>query len=448
MGVFGGAGQGHRRQIDAPLPGAAKGNAGLREGASLVAYALDELAHRRCQALVGHDQHVQRGASGGVLEVGARVAQELHDLEAAVHHHRRWSELGQQHARRRLERVELDGAFGGGRRRGNAGVLGAGKRSAEDDGEMRGDVDSAKDLVALVDHGEEIGCRAERFRAAQHEKAAGAQGVVQQGQHALLQADTEIDQQVATDDQVEPREGRIAGHVVAREDAHLADGRVHTKAVVDGRHEAIAVLVGQRRHPAFAVQAAARPRQLPFVDVGGQDLDRKAPAALAHRLSQHHGQAVRLLAAGAARHPDADLASGLTALEDGRQDQRLETVVALGLAKEVRDHDEHVVVELLELGTIAADQVGIVVQRLDAMQGHAPFGAAHDRALLVAGEVDAIGLRHARHDTGRVVVRLDGSRALLGARPTDIRVLGEAHELAAICAGASTASATPASIAL
>ena len=72
-----------------------------------------------------------------------------------------------------------------------------------------GDFLAAENLVLGVDHLEQLGRLAHRFRRAQEQNAPGTQRVMEVGQHVLLGADVQVDQNVAADDQVQPRKWRI-----------------------------------------------------------------------------------------------------------------------------------------------------------------------------------------------------------------------------------------------
>ena len=78
------------------------------------------------------------------------------------------------------------------------------------------------DLVLLVDHREEIRQRSEGLRHAQHQVAGGLQGIVEDRRHAALQLRLEVDEHVATHDEVYLRERRVRGQVVLGEHAELA----------------------------------------------------------------------------------------------------------------------------------------------------------------------------------------------------------------------------------
>src|SRR5688500_11011601 len=56
------------------------------------------------------------------------------------------------------------------------------------------------------------------------EESPRAERIVESLEHRLLQPGLEVNEDVAATDEIEAREWRVAGEVVAGEDAHLADG--------------------------------------------------------------------------------------------------------------------------------------------------------------------------------------------------------------------------------
>jgi len=80
--------------------------------------------------------------------------------------------------------------------------------------------------VLLVHRLEELREAPDGFRRAQIQEAARLERVVKDGEHLLLQARLEIDQQVAATDDVHARERGIADDVLSGEDDHLAQGLV------------------------------------------------------------------------------------------------------------------------------------------------------------------------------------------------------------------------------
>ena len=64
---------------------------------------------------------------------------------------------------------------------------------------------------------------AHAFRGAQKQKSTWVQGVVEQRDEFFLQISAQVNQQVATTDQVQPGKGRIFNHALLRKNQHVAD---------------------------------------------------------------------------------------------------------------------------------------------------------------------------------------------------------------------------------
>src|SRR5206468_5499828 len=74
---------------------------------------------------------------------------------------------------------------------------------------------------------EQLAERPGGLRGAKPEEAARFERVVENRHEVLLQQRLEVDQQVATADEIHPRKRWIGGDVVFGEDAHVADGLGH-----------------------------------------------------------------------------------------------------------------------------------------------------------------------------------------------------------------------------
>ena len=118
-------------------------------------------------------------------------------------------------------------------------------------------------------------------------KPPGVQGVVEGGDDPLLQRRGEVDQQLRQLIRSSVREGRVAGHVLPGEDAHVADRLADPVA---------AVLLGEE--PPQPLRARPRASMLcgidpgaglldggRIVDVGAEDLDRRAARPAGRRNS-------------------------------------------------------------------------------------------------------------------------------------------------------------------
>ncbi len=78
--------------------------------------------------------------------------------------------------------------------------------------------------MLLVHWLEQLGEAADGFRRAQQQESTRVERVVESGEHLLLQAWREIDEQVTATDEVHMRERRVAGDVLPSEDDHLSQG--------------------------------------------------------------------------------------------------------------------------------------------------------------------------------------------------------------------------------
>ena len=122
------------------------------------------------------------------------------------------------------------------------------------------------------------------------------------------------------------------------------------------------------------------------VDVGREDLELRRARLLLQLLAKQHRERVRLLAGGAARHPDPDAVPSLPLQDVGDHDP-LERPERLVVAEEARHVDRQVLGEAPGLVCIALEQRGVLPDGRDPGGGHPPLEAAKDRAPLVPAEV-------------------------------------------------------------
>ena len=139
---------------------------------------------------------------------------------------------------------------------------------------------------------------------------------------------------------------------------------------------------------ALGVEPVAGLVQQRVVEVGGEHLELAHAGRLLRRFHERHGDGIRLLAGGAAEHPDAERFVAAL-LEQLGQDLALENVERFGVAEEARHADEHVGVERIELLGVAAEEMGVVLQRVLLAQHHAPGDAPLDGGGLVEREIHA-----------------------------------------------------------
>src|SRR5207245_1855305 len=97
---------------------------------------------------------------------------------------------------------------------------------------------------------------------------------------------------VAAADQVQPREGRVAGQVVLGEDAQVADRLADLVVGVRLGEEAPQPLGRDVQLDVVDVDAGAGAFEGGLADVGGQDFDREVEVAFAEVLEDGDGQRV------------------------------------------------------------------------------------------------------------------------------------------------------------
>src|SRR5581483_1875168 len=185
------------------------------------------------QALARHLEDAQARVAGSGLEERSRLAPELAHLEVAVDDQPgRGVALLDEAARLALDVLRIVASRDGvvtlelrtrvlerHRRIARAGLL-------------------LVDAALLVGGREELHLHADRLGRAEDEETRRAEGVVENMHEAVLKLPAEIDEHVPAEDQVEPREGRVAGQVLPREHAHVADRLVDAVGAVDPGEEA------------------------------------------------------------------------------------------------------------------------------------------------------------------------------------------------------------------
>src|SRR5712664_2682133 len=99
------------------------------------------------------------------------------------------------------------------------------------------------------------------------------QRVVKAGENPVLRLGCEVDERVATDQEVETRDGSVVHQIVDAEDQRTPKGRLKDKASVLGLEVAIADRGLNRFQLRGGVEARAGFEQSLLVDVRGIDLD-------------------------------------------------------------------------------------------------------------------------------------------------------------------------------
>ena len=244
------------------------------------------------------------------------------------------------------------------------------------------------DLVLLVHRLEQIGEAADGFRGAQEQKSLRLERVMERGERLLLQARLEINQQVAATDEIHARKRRVADEVLPGEDDHLAQ-RLHDpvaaflldkKAPQAFRRDVL--------HEALGVKTVAGLVQERVIEVGGEHLELAQAGRVLRRFHERHGNGIRLLAGGTAEHPSAERFVAAP-LEKLGKDRALENVERFRVAEKTGHADERVGVEGVQLLGVAAEEMGVALQRVLLAQHHAPGDAPLDGGGFVEREIHA-----------------------------------------------------------
>ncbi len=238
--------------------------------------ALNGLEHRRAQlepqlGLHQRDQ-VARGLAGGMAQELVDTFRQVHDIRIMIDQRAGRRVFGQQPlVHRCIRKNHLVGLGRVGRcqvwhrrhyQRNWRGRTGKPRRRL-----------GAVQAVLLIDRHEKLGQRIGRFGAAQEQVAARLQGEMEHFKQLRVGVAVQVDQQVAAADQVEPRERRIAQHVLAGEQDGVAQCFTDAVAAVLARkvlgQPGLAHVVGN----AGGVQAGTRHRDGALVDVGAEQLE-------------------------------------------------------------------------------------------------------------------------------------------------------------------------------
>ena len=193
----------------------------------------------------------------------------------------------------------------------------------------------------------------------------------------ILQLRLQINQQVATTQQVEFGKGRVNNDVLLCKDHHLPNFVAHPQAT-RVLHEKAAQTFG--RHlglNAAGIHARAPGGNGGFVQVRGKYLERVALAGVHvfEGLLEDHGQRISLLAGGTTRCPGAQYAAIGVVGQQGRNDLGLEFVPDVRVPKKAGHANQQLIEQQLGLGRVFTQVTQIVRQPRQLVQAHAPLYA-------------------------------------------------------------------------
>jgi hypothetical protein len=286
---------------------------------------------------------------------------------------------------------------------------------------------------ALVHGREEIGERADRLGRPEQQKALGIQAVVKERDHPLLQRRAHVNENVATADQVEPRERRVLRHVVDREHAEIADALADLKARIRLDEESAQLLGRELCLNVIRIRAHTRFRDRGLADVRPENLDERALRGIFQRLEHADRDGIHLLAGGTAGHPNSQRFAPLEPrpLDEAGDHRGSQRTKRLEIAKKACDVDQDVFVHGPQLGRTCTQELQELLDVADAVKAHPSPDSPPHRALLVFAQIDADGAAQQPEDLCKLRVRElrfrkvgSGRFDLVGLRRRIERMLG------------------------
>ncbi len=245
-----------------------------------------------------------------------------------------------------------------------------------------------------LDHRFEVlGGIAHRLGDTEHEHSVLVERVVHRRQDPLLQFGFEIDEQIATGDDVETGEWWISDDVVRREHHHLPDPSADLEVRLGSHEEPVEPLSADVGGDRKRIDACPGPLDRVRIDVGGEDPqgERRSRRQPVERLQEGHRQRVGLFACRARRCPGAERAAVGVCGEQRGQDPVAQLRPHLGVAEEARHPDHQFAVQPPDLGRVLAQEAQVVRQLVELLQRHPPLDPADDRTRLVERHVVAGG---------------------------------------------------------
>ena len=206
---------------------------------------------------------------------------------------------------------------------------------------------------------------------------------------SLLQVRVQVDQQVATTEQIEPRERGVFEHVLLGKHQHVAD------ALVDAVSVTVVLLGEEARQPlwrnvagdAGGVKTDASHRNGPAVDVRGKDLHGVVLLEHLHAFLQQDSDGIGLLASGASGRPDAHHAADRFTFKQFGDDLLFEYLEGFGVSKEIGNPDQQVTKQGLYLGRRLLQVPYVAFNGINLVYRHTALYAAVDGTGFVLGKV-------------------------------------------------------------
>lgn len=216
-------------------------------------------------------------------------------------------------------------------------------------------------------------------------------------QDSLLDDRIEIDEDVTARHQIHLQKRRILHQVVSRENEELAHRLFHLEPVVMLLEVLLSQFLSYLRHRSRGVVTAPGERHRFLVDVGGEDLQRNVQLELLDEVEEQDGHAVRLLARGAARDPDAKWLARRPLLEPIREDPP-QCLVRAFVPEERRDGDENLLHQALGLLGVASQARDVLLQAVRASGDESALEPTPNRGRFVIAKVHSLRRFHQLDD--------------------------------------------------
>ena len=235
------------------------------------------------------------------------------------------------------------------------------------------------ELDGGVDGLEEPRRAAHRLGLAEQQQPPRIDGEVEGADQLRLLGRLEVDQDVAAAHQVHPDEGGMAGEIVGREHAQLAQALDHPPAAAIRPEPAVAPLGVEAGEVRRRIHAGPGKLQGLVVDVRGEDPQLPLIQPVAEGLGKQDGDGIGLFARGAGRHPHPQGIPRTLGRHQGAQaaPQGLEDGP---VTEEGRHRDQEAVLQQAQLTRVGLHVGKVILEAgkahgLAASQGLAPQGA-------------------------------------------------------------------------
>ncbi len=359
------------------------------------------------------------------FQVSPRPAVEVQDIAAIVHDHRRGGVLREQPLlgecgydrlfSRELSPLPLR----------YCGLCDYGR--CIEPGCLRwGPLPTLEDLPPAIDRLEPGIKPTDRLSRTEEEKPARVQGILKEGYHLLLQFRREVYKEVAAGEDVEASKRGIREDVLRRKDHTLPDLLTHEVGVILLHEEALQSPGREISDDVRRVGTAPCDSDRPRIHIGRKNLDRIRSLKDIQAFPEKDGEAVSLLAGGAAHDPGPDRPSRLSCGEQVFEDLLFQHNPGARIPEEPGYPDQEVVCKDIDLLWVLVKECDVPPDTRDMVQGHPALDTPPDGVALVSGEILTGSQTDKREDPFQVSLHPGrGEHAACGIGGGELHVLDE-----------------------